>query len=360
MSDTEALVGYLFLYLARRAETARDPMDWAGEQLYALVAKKLEDDPALRDLADEASAGQGAISRVTLQRMALALAAATEHDPIFVRALAIHLQTCEAAEAAMEPARPEDADTAAGEPAFLAGYVRYLDPDNPATLSVGDSLASYLNDPENQRAGFDLVHSMVTDCANPQNLGPDHPFTQTARNHLARFLGLTGHPAAASAAFEALLTDCILRLGPEHPVVQGSNLVLFLSGDVTPAAATEAFEALLANALPAIGPEHPAMLSARDNQASLQNGLVHPVAVAQALEDPFADFLRVLGPEHAVILNARRHLGGLLAWAATPAAAAGALKAVLADCLQALGPDHTITRSANNAFGYWYVRARFA
>jgi hypothetical protein len=247
----------------------------------------------------------------------------------------------------------------AGEPGFLADYVRYLGPDKPAALSARDSLATYLNDPENQRIGSDLVQSMVTSCADSQNLGYKHPFTQTARNHLARFLGVTGNPVAAAAAFEALLSDCILLLGPEHPVVQGSNLALFLSGDdVTPPAATEAFEALLANALPAIGPEHPAMLSARDNQAGLQNGLVHPVAVTQALEDPLADFLRVLGPEHAVILKARSHLGSLLAYAASPAAAAGALKAVLADCLQALGPDHTVTRGANTVFGYWNIRAR--
>jgi hypothetical protein len=161
-----------------------------------------------------------------------------------------------------------------GEPAFLADYVRYLGPDKPAALSARDSLATYLNDPENQRIGYDLVQSMVTNCADSQNLGAEHPFTQTARNHLARFLAVTGNPVAATAAFEALLSDCILLLGPEHPVVQGSNLALFLSGDdVTPPAATEAFEALLANALPAIGPEHPAMLGARDNQAGLQNGL---------------------------------------------------------------------------------------
>jgi hypothetical protein len=112
--------------------------------------------------------------------------------------------------------------------------------------------------------------------------------------------------------------------------------------------------------LPVIGAEQTAMLSARDNQAALQNGLVNPVAVAQALEDPLAGFLRILGPEHAVILNARLHLGSLLAQAASPAAAAGALKALLVDCLQALGPDHTVTRRTGRIFGDWYVRARFA
>jgi hypothetical protein len=130
-------------------------------------------------------------------------------------------------------------------------------------------LANYLNDPENQGIGFDLVHSMVTDCAHPQNLGAEHPFTQTARNHLARFLGVTGHPAAASAAFEALP----------------------------------------ANALPAIGPEHPAVLSARDNHVGLQNGLVNPVAVTQALGDPLADCLRALGPDHTVTQGIDRILG---------------------------------------------------
>jgi hypothetical protein len=362
MTDTEALAGYLSRYLGRRAETARDPMDWAGQRLYALVANKLRDDPALQELADEASAGEGAISPATLRRTALALAAAAEHDPNFARALAMHLQTCEAAETAMGPVRSEDDDTALGEPGFLAGYTRYLIPGNAAAavLSAREGLANYLNDPENPSLGLDLVHSMVTDCSYPQNLGIEHPFTQTARNHLARFLGVTGHPAAASAAFEALLSDCIMQLGPEHPVVRGSNVVLFLGDDVSPAAATEAFEALLANALPAIGAEHPAMLSARDNQAALQNGLVNPVAVAAALEDPLADFLRVLGAEHVVILNARLHLGSLLAMAAGPAAAAGAFKAVLADCLRALGPDHIVTRGADRSFSRWYARAHFA
>ena len=362
MTDTEALAGYLSRYLGRRAETARDPMDWAGQRLYALVANKLRDDPALQELADEASAGEGAISPATLRRTALALAAAAEHDPNFARALAMHLQTCEAAETAMGPVRSEDDDTALGEPGFLAGYTRYLIPGNAAAavLSAREGLANYLNDPENPSLGLDLVHSMVTDCSYPQNLGIEHPFTQTARNHLARFLGVTGNPAAASAAFEALLSDCVMHLGPEHPVVRGSNLVLFLGDDVSPAAATEAFEALLANALPAIGPEHPAMLSARDNQAALRNGLVNPVAVAAALEDPLADFLRVLGAEHVIILNARLHVGSLRAMAAGPAAAAGAFKAVLADCLRALGPDHTVTRRADLSFRRWYASAPFA
>ena len=362
MTDTGALAGYLSRYLARRAETARDPVDWAGQRLYALVANKLRNDPALQELADEASAGEGAISPATLRRTALALVAAADHDPKFARALAMHFQTCEAAETAMGPVRPEDDDTARGEPGFLAGYVRYLVPGNaaPAVVSARERLANYLNDPENPSLGLELVHSMVTDCSYPQNLGIEHPFTQTARNHLARFLGMTGHPAAASAAFEALLCDCITHLGPEHPVVRDSNLVLFLGDDVSPAAATEAFEALLANARPAIGPDHPAMLSARDNQAALRNGLTNPVAVAAALEDPLADFLRALGAEHVVILNARLHLGTLLGMAAGPAAAAAAFKAVLADCLRALGPDHIVTQGADRSFGGWYARARFA
>jgi len=216
MTDTEALAGYLSRYLARRAETARDPMDWAGQRLYALVANKLRDDPALQELADEAGAGEGVVSSATLRRTALALAAATEHDPKFARALAEHLQTCEAAETAMGPVRSQGDDAALGEPGFLASYVRFFIPGNAAAavLSARESLAHYLNDPENPSLGLDLLHSMVTDCSYPQNLGIEHPFTQTARNHLARFLGVTGHPAAAPAAFEALLSDCIMYLGP--------------------------------------------------------------------------------------------------------------------------------------------------
>jgi hypothetical protein len=188
--------------------------------------------------------------------MALALAAATEVDPAFGRELAVRLQVREAAEAAVEPSRPDEGDgTAAGEPAFLAGYVRYLGTGEPATPGTRDSLTSYLNDPEHPNLGLGLLHSVVNDSEHPQNLGAGHPFNQDARNALARFLGVTGHPEAATAAFEALLCDCVRHLGPEHPVVQGSGVAFFLSDhDVSPVAAAEAFEALLANAVAVLGP----------------------------------------------------------------------------------------------------------
>ncbi|MEY9874810.1 hypothetical protein ABH931_004310 [Streptacidiphilus sp. MAP12-33] len=358
MTDTEAVVAYLFLFLGRKAESADDPRDWAGERLHALVAPKLGDGPAWRLLVGEADAGREKISSDTMRRMALALVPVAEGDPGFARALAGQLQICHAAEAAMQPTHPQDEVTVGGEPAFLADYVRFGGPDNPGIRSVRDNLADYLNQPEYPNLGLRLLQSMAADCAYP---GPEaeHPFAPTARGHLARFLAVTGHPAAATAAFEALLSDCIRLLGAEHPVVLGSDLALFLGGEVSPAEATEAFEALLANASTVLGPEHPAIVNGRDHLDGLRDGLVTPVPVAAALAAPLADFLHVLGPDHAVILKARGHLGGILAHAAGPAAAAGALHAVLVDCLRALGPDHIVTRGLDHSFGYWYTRARF-
>jgi hypothetical protein len=47
-------------------------------------------------------------------------------------------------------------------------------------------------------------------------LGPDHPYTLTARHELAWWRGEAGDPAGAATAFAELLTDRLRVLGPDH------------------------------------------------------------------------------------------------------------------------------------------------
>lgn len=54
-------------------------------------------------------------------------------------------------------------------------------------------------------------------AAATHHLGPDHPVTLTARNHLARWRGEAGDPAGAVTAFEELLPDLLRVLGSNHP-----------------------------------------------------------------------------------------------------------------------------------------------
>lgn len=352
MNDTEAVVGYLFLYLAREADAAGDPLGWATTRLYELVAPELGNDPALRELAEEARAGHASIAPDTLRRMALALVAASHGEPRFVRSLAIELQRCRAADTAMnQPQSPAD------EPGHLAGYVRFGGPENPGARAARDALASYLDDPQSRNAGLDLLHQMATGSA--QDLGLEHPFCRTALHHVARFAARTGHDKAAVAAYEALISDCAALLGAEHPVCHDPGFLLFLEGEQTLEEGIAALDHLLTNAEPAIGTQHPVIHTARGDRDALRAGLVRPVPVTEALTESLADFLRVLGPGHPVILNARLSLAWYLAFATGPAPAAGAAQTVLVDALRALGPDHIVTRAADRAFTREYGKARF-
>lgn len=95
MSGVEIAVGYLFGRALRevrpgagQAEPEADrALDAGVERLYAVVCRALGDNAALRSLTEEAEAGRTAPTRLTSQRLRIALEDAAWSDPAFAGAL---------------------------------------------------------------------------------------------------------------------------------------------------------------------------------------------------------------------------------------------------------------------------------
>lgn len=95
MTGVEIAVGYLFAWAAGKArrvagradQEADRAVDAAMDRFHDLVGRKLNGDPALERLAQEAESGQEEPSVRTRQRVQLALEDAAEQDPGFAEAL---------------------------------------------------------------------------------------------------------------------------------------------------------------------------------------------------------------------------------------------------------------------------------
>jgi len=322
-----------------------------------VLSRDASTEQALVTLSAEAEAGLEVPSTHATHQVVLALAHRAQESRAFPHVLELLMEQCQQAHQATDETPAQEGEDVLEGAGVFAAYLRFRGPDNPAILAARESLIGYLNSPQHRPAAATVLHGLVSDCG--QLLGSGHPFTQRAREHLARFLALTGDPNATGAAFEALGNSCAPHLDADDPAIRDSlraGVTLFLGGRVSPTAGCDAVETLLADCLEAFGPEHPVVVAGRDLLACLQRGRMDPAPPAQMLEAPLADCLRTFGPEHPVTLTLRNHVVHLLAEAASPAACAGALKALLADCLRALGPDDFLTQQVDRMLGYWLVR----
>jgi hypothetical protein len=115
------------------------------------------------------------------------------------------------------------------------------------------------------------------------------------RSNLAFSRGEAGGPVGAAAAFEALITDQLRVLGPDHPNTTRSYLARWRGEAGDPAGATTAYEALLTDQLRILGPDHPDTLTTRSNLAYWQGQAGDPAGATTAYEALLTDQLRILG-----------------------------------------------------------------
>ncbi|MFG2317676.1 tetratricopeptide repeat protein [Streptomyces tendae] len=190
-------------------------------------------------------------------------------------------------------------------------------------------------------------------------LGPDHPDTLSARNHLASWRGQAGDAAGAAEAFADLLADRERVLGPDHPntLTTRSNLATMRGRAGDAAGAAEAFADLLADRERVLGPDHPDTLTTRNNLASWRGRAGDAAGAAEAFADLLADWVRVLGPEHPDTLTTRSNLATMRGEAGDAAGAAEAFADLLADRERVLGPDHPDTLTTRNNLASWRGRA---
>lgn len=95
MSGVEIVVGYVFAWAVRKARRVAEradaeadrALDAGMDRVHALVSRKLDQDPVLERVREEAEAGQGEPSGRTRQRLVLALEDAIERDKEFAEAL---------------------------------------------------------------------------------------------------------------------------------------------------------------------------------------------------------------------------------------------------------------------------------
>lgn len=363
MSDTDFVLECLFAWMRCDAGRAWNvPDEGSGVEdsvraLYERLARDAATGRAMQTLHDEAAAGMAAPSPAAVWQFGHALVRAAQENRAFPHTLELLIARCRKAQAATRKPRVHAADPVPDGPEVFATYLRFPGPDNSAIASARADFISYLNEPENLRAATGILQGMMSDYE--KYLGADDACTQSAREHLAGFMALTGQPEASSAVFEAMANLCGRTCGDDlSPRIQESiraGVSHFLTRQDT-AAGIEAVEDLLDACLHVFGAEHILTLTGRDLMDCLRRGTDDPITASEALQAPLADCLRTLGSEHVVTLSARKRLTTPLAAAASPAAAAGALKALLADCLFSLPPEHALTRDVERMLGYWLVR----
>ena len=187
-------------------------------------------------------------------------------------------------------------------------------------------------------------------------LGPDHPYTLTARNNLAGAYKSAGRLAEAVELFEQVLAEYERVLGSDHPdtLAARNNLAGAYYSVGRFGEAIELFEWVLAERERVLGSDHPDTLTARNNLAGAYYFAGRFGEAIELLGRVLADRVRVLGPDHPDTLTTRNNLAFAYHSAGRFDEAIELYERVLAEQERVLGPDHpdTLTVRNNLAFAY--------
>jgi tetratricopeptide (TPR) repeat protein len=165
---------------------------------------------------------------------------------------------------------------------------------------------------------------------------------------------LTG-PAVAYWRELAAVSDRVL--GPGHPdtLVAGEHLADAYLAAGRAAEAVSWFQWVLADRVRALGPDHPGTIAARHN-------LGHALAAANQLDDAITildgavgDYERVRGPDHLDTLGARSELAAAYRAAGQSADAVRLYRRTLADRERLQGPQHPDTMTSRQKLADAYL-----
>ncbi|GIJ64481.1 FxSxx-COOH system tetratricopeptide repeat protein [Virgisporangium aurantiacum] len=228
-----------------------------------------------------------------------------------------------------------------------------LGPDHPDTLAARNHLNQWRSEAGDPSGAAAACQDLLADTL--RVLGPDHPDTLTTRANLAYCRGEAGDRAGAATAFQDLLTDTLRVLGPDHPATLTTrhHLANWRGRAGDPASAATAFQDLLTDRLRVLGPDHPGTLTTRASLVYWRGEAGDPAGAAAAYQDLLTDTLRILGPDHPGTLTTRANLADWRGEAGDPAAAAAAYQDLLTDTLRVLGPDHPDTLTTRHNFADW-------
>jgi tetratricopeptide (TPR) repeat protein len=233
--------------------------------------------------------------------------------------------------------------------ALVADSTRILGPDHPDTLTARNHLAWAYETTGDLEEAISRYERTAADRM--RILGPDHPDTLTSRHNLTWAYLSTGRLAEAISLGEEVLTDRERVLGPDHPAAIGICAVL--SSAYAQAGrhedAVSLGEQYLCKSQRVLGPDHPDTLAARNNLAYVYAASGRYEEAIATHEHVLSDRQRVLGPGHPDTFASRHNLARTYEMAGQREEASRRYQQTLADCIRILGPDHLITRTVQQS-----------
>ena len=227
---------------------------------------------------------------------------------------------------------------------MLAEREWVLGPDHPYTLTARNNLAGAYKSAGRFAEAIELYEQVLAE--RERVWGADHLDTLNTRNNLAGAYDSVGRFAEAIELFEQVLADRVRVLGADHPDTLNvrNNLASAYLSVGRFGEAIELFEQVLAEYERVLGADHPDTLTVRDNLAVAYDSVGRLAEVIDALEKLLPDCQRVLGADHPDTLNTRNNLAGAYESAGRLAEAINVWEELLPDCRRLLGPEHPLTK----------------
>ena len=240
---------------------------------------------------------------------------------------------------------------------MLAEREWVLGPDHPYTLTARNNLAGAYKSAGRFGEAIELYEQVLAE--RERVLGPDHPDTLNARSNLASAYDSVGRFGEAIELFEQVLAERERVLDPDHPdtLTVRSNLAGAYYSVGRFGEAIELFEQVLAEYERVLGADHPDTLTVRDNLAVAYDSVGRLAEVIDAWEELLLDCQRVLGADHPDTLTVRNNLAYAYDSAGRLDEAIDAWEELLPDCQRILGPDHPDTLTVRNNLAVAYDSA---
>ena len=237
---------------------------------------------------------------------------------------------------------------------MLAEREWVLGPDHPYTLTARNNLAGAYKSAGRFGEAIELYERVLADRV--RVLGADHPDTLTVRNNLAGAYKSVGRFSDAIDAWEKLLPDCQRVWEADHPdtLTVRNNLAHAYDSVGRFGEAIELYEQVLAERERVLGADHPDTLAVRNNLAVAYYSVGRFGEAIELFEQVLAEYERVLGADHLDTLTVRDNLAGAYDSVGRFGEAIELYEQVLAEYERVLGPDHPNTLNTRNNLAVAY------
>ena len=238
---------------------------------------------------------------------------------------------------------------------LLASDEQVLGPDHPVTATALDHLAVLLMDQGRYREAEPLFKRSV--AIREKALGPDHPDVATTLHYLASLYVAQGQYAQAEPLFKRSLAIREKALGANHPDVAQSlnSLAALYQQQGQYAQAQPLSKRSLAIREKALGPDHPDVATSLSDLAALYVVQGQYAQAEPLYRRALAIWEKALGPDHPDVATGLNDLALLYDAQGQYAQAEPLHRRAVAIWEKALGPDHPYVATGLNSLASLYV-----